>query len=106
MNTIFHTYAEFTCTRCGNKLWSKDEQEIMDFIQLYDAEKLICPVCGNNKFKVAIRGNGGRGVSSSASPPPVFQHNRPLPPLKPRYNEESMEKVVDEIIRIARRMKK
>ena len=83
MNTIFYTYAEFTCTECGNKLWSKDEQEILDFIQLYDAEKLICPVCGNNKFKVSVRGNGGRGMPSSTSPPLFFSITSPCLRLSP-----------------------
>jgi len=74
---LTRTYAEFECLSCGNIIWSDDNDEIKDLVELYDGNLLECPICGGHEFNVKIKGKGGG--RNSFLPPDLYRPRRPSP---------------------------
>ena len=56
MNNIIF-YLEIECKVCTNPLWSNNEDEILQLMDLFESKRLQCPYCGNHDYKlVSMKG--------------------------------------------------
>ena len=67
-------YLEVECEHCGHILWSDRSDEIEEWKELMEEDKLRCPYC-DGLFKLKkIKGNGGGNAflstSTGSHPPP------------------------------------